>query len=78
MLENAINTDEGASRVTEIKKILRAVCNDEHLSFWRHKGFWNGPYGYGVQGMLILICLIRPYGGNGWIRILATTVYRAC
>ena len=31
----------GTARVAEINECLRAVCDDEHLSFWRHKGFWN-------------------------------------
>ena len=27
--------------VTEIKELLRAVCDNEHLSVWCLKGFWN-------------------------------------
>ena len=33
--------EEGTARLTEINKFLRVVCDDPHVSFWRHKGFWN-------------------------------------
>ena len=36
-----ISYEEGTARVTEVNKFLRAVCDDPHVSFWRHKGFWN-------------------------------------
>lgn len=36
-----ISLDEGAKRVLEINEFLGAVCDTEHLSFWRHRGFWQ-------------------------------------
>lgn len=33
--------EEGTARVTEISEYLRAVCNNQHLTFWKHTGFWN-------------------------------------
>ena len=36
-----LTQDVATARVSEINEFLRAACDDEHLSFWRHKGFWN-------------------------------------
>ena len=36
-----ISYEEGTARLTEVNEFLRAVCDDRHVSFWRHKGFWN-------------------------------------
>ena len=27
--------------MTDLNECLKAVCDDEHLSFWQHQGFWN-------------------------------------
>ena len=36
-----LTQDVGTARISEINEFLRTVCDDEHLSFWHHKGFWN-------------------------------------
>ena len=50
-----------------------------HLSYSAIQWKWSnndiGPYS--VQGMLTVICLIQPYGGNCQIMTLVPTVYMA-
>ena len=36
-----LTQEVATARVSEINEFLRAVCDEEYLSFWRHKGFWN-------------------------------------
>ena len=38
-----LSIEEGSRRVLEINEFLAAVCDTEHIRFWKHKGMWNLP-----------------------------------
>ena len=59
-----------------VHTVYRACLLSYLAIWWKWSNYDIGPYG--LQGMVRLICLIQPYGGNGRIMILVPMVYRAC